>query len=242
MRKPTKLPSLNVTMTSSRRLDCESRLCVLRRWRSLTLTFKRITCGLYINIILGDYVRAILNLNRSTSTWVLDPRGTFEEVFGEDGIPRGIGNQVSVEFNLIYRWHAAISRKDEQWANDFYNQLFPNQDPSTLSLEDFKNGLRKWSMSIEKDPGRRTFGGLTRKEDGAFEDSELVKIIQESTEDVAGTVINKAIALMILAQRNASTLTAAVRCFRSSQRTCRHEGNRDPWNGAGQEVASGDFE
>ncbi|KAI9166397.1 fatty acid oxygenase [Paramyrothecium foliicola] len=33
-----------------------------------------ITCGLYVNIMLKDYVRTILNLNRSGSAWDLDPR------------------------------------------------------------------------------------------------------------------------------------------------------------------------
>jgi hypothetical protein len=31
----------------------------------------RITCGLYINITLYDYLRAIVNLNRSNTTWTL---------------------------------------------------------------------------------------------------------------------------------------------------------------------------
>jgi hypothetical protein len=37
-------------------------------WTSL------ITSGLYINIILTDYVRTIIGLNRTNSTWTLDPR------------------------------------------------------------------------------------------------------------------------------------------------------------------------
>ena len=30
-----------------------------------------ITCGLYINITLLDYLRTIVNLNRSNTTWTL---------------------------------------------------------------------------------------------------------------------------------------------------------------------------
>lgn len=151
------------------------------------------TCGLYVNIILGDYVRTILNLNRSTTTWSLDPRGAFDQVFGMDGVPSGIGNQVSVEFNLIYRWHATVSDKDEKWTQDFYKKIFPDRDPSTVSIQEFKQGMRTWAQGIDKDPGRRTFGGLTRKANGAFEDSELVKIMQESTEDVAGMVMRNTV-------------------------------------------------
>ena len=35
------------------------------------LTLHRITCGLFINITLYDYLRTIVNLNRSNSTWCL---------------------------------------------------------------------------------------------------------------------------------------------------------------------------
>ena len=60
-----------------------------------------VTCGLYINITLMDYLRTIVNLNRVNSTWTLDPRVDMGKVFGKDGSPRGVGNQVSAEFNLV---------------------------------------------------------------------------------------------------------------------------------------------
>lgn len=37
-------------------------------------TGRLVTCGLYINITLLDYLRTIVNLNRTNSTWTLDPR------------------------------------------------------------------------------------------------------------------------------------------------------------------------
>jgi len=91
---------------------------------TLTCHFS-ITCGLYVNIILGDYLRTILNLNRdnSGSDWKLDPREDFP-VFDHEGSPRGIGNQVSAEFNMIYRWHSATSNSDEAWANAFFKDIF----------------------------------------------------------------------------------------------------------------------
>ena len=61
-----------------------------------------VTCGLYMNITLLDYLRTIVNLNRSNTTWTLDPRAEMgKEVMGEASAPRGIGNQVSCEFNLV---------------------------------------------------------------------------------------------------------------------------------------------
>lgn len=91
------------------------------------------TCGLYVNIILGDYLRTILNLNTNPvkSDWKLDPRGRIE-VFDAQGVPRGLGNQVSAEFNMIYRWHAAITDQYEAWTKAFMkDSLGRDVDPST---------------------------------------------------------------------------------------------------------------
>lgn len=46
----------------------------VKRDNDLFQTARLVTCGLYINIILKDYVRVILNLNRSKTDWSLDPR------------------------------------------------------------------------------------------------------------------------------------------------------------------------
>ena len=66
-------------------------------------TGRLITCGMYMNVTLMDYLRTIVNLNRSNTTWTLDPRVEMGKVFGMDGSPRGVGNQVSAEFNLVGR-------------------------------------------------------------------------------------------------------------------------------------------
>jgi hypothetical protein len=61
-------------------------------------TGRLITCGLYINCILKDYVRTILALNRTNSVWDLDPRTREgKSVFGQGAAEAG-GNQVSAEY------------------------------------------------------------------------------------------------------------------------------------------------
>ena len=63
-----------------------------------------ITCGLYMNVTLLDYLRTIVNLNRSNTTWTLDPRVEMDKkAAGDEYAPRGGGNQVSCEFNLVCR-------------------------------------------------------------------------------------------------------------------------------------------
>ena len=39
-------------------------------------------------------------------------------------VSRGLGNQVTVEFNLLYRFHCAISQRDEKYTEDFMREAF----------------------------------------------------------------------------------------------------------------------
>ncbi|KAL4791504.1 heme peroxidase [Aspergillus venezuelensis] len=150
-----------------------------------------ITCALYVSIILNDYLRTILNLNDNpfNSDWKLDPRKSLS-VFDSEGIPRGIGNQVSAEFNMMYHWHAAISNQDEQWINELSSSIFgPKVDSSTLSVERYLGGLRKYfEKSVPVEPSRWTFGDLKRQRDGRFANQELVDILNEGTENIAGAL------------------------------------------------------
>lgn len=121
------------------------------------------------------------------SSWVLDPRRSFSEVFDKGSFPVSTGNQVSVEFNLIYRWHSTVSAKDEKWSQDFFQKLFPGQEVSELPLKDFLTGLSKLRGEIvAQKPECRTFGGLKRDSSGFFDTQALAKLIAESTNDVSG--------------------------------------------------------
>ncbi|KAB8262111.1 heme peroxidase [Aspergillus pseudonomiae] len=159
-----------------------------KRDNDLFQTGRLVTCGLYVNIILGDYLRTILNLNTNPvdSDWRLDPRMEITAV-NSPTIPRGVGNQVSAEFNMIYRWHAAISNQDEAWARGFMQNVFGTEvDPGGLSVEEFVGGLRRWLEGIDPDPAQWTFNGLQRQQDGSFRDADLANILQTATESVAG--------------------------------------------------------
>lgn len=148
-------------------------------------TGRLITCGLYINITLYDYLRTIINLNRSNSTWTLDPRVEMGNIFGKEGTPRGLGNQVSAEFNLAYRWHACISDKDDKWTQALYRELF-GKNAEDVSMPELLQGLGKWEHSMDKDPQKRPFNKLQRDANGKFSDDDLAQILTESVEDIAG--------------------------------------------------------
>jgi linoleate 10R-lipoxygenase len=149
-------------------------------------TGRLVTCGLYINITLYDYLRTIVNLNRTNSNWSLDPRLEKADHYSKDGTPRGIGNQVSAEFNLSYRWHSCIGEQDEKWTESVYQELF-GKAPHEVSLEELMAGLGKYDHDLPKDPQKRPFARLKRGPDGKFDDGDLAQIMETGIEQVAGS-------------------------------------------------------
>ncbi|KAI5867841.1 linoleate diol synthase precursor [Durotheca rogersii] len=155
-------------------------------------TGRLITCGLYVNIVLKDYVRTILNLNRTGSTWGLDPRvRETKDLFNSSPAPQATGNQVSVEFNLIYRWHSAISQRDAAWTEDELRRGLrevagDDADPTTAPLDAVLRAIRALRENIPEEPRQRVFAGLERGSDGTYDDNALVRLLADSVEDVAG--------------------------------------------------------
>ncbi|KAM3542308.1 hypothetical protein ARSEF1564_004756 [Beauveria bassiana] len=153
-------------------------------------TARLIVCGMYASIALGDYLRAIMNLHHSDTDWSLDPRAEIGKHYDGEGVPRGVGNMVSVEFNLLYRFHSCISKKDERWINDFFLKLFPGRrvdDLENVGLAELGKALAEFDKSIPAEPSERTFDGLKRQANGRFRDQDLVRILEEAMEDPAGS-------------------------------------------------------
>jgi cytochrome P450 len=145
-------------------------------------TGRLITCGLYCNVILGDYVRTILNLNHTDSNWQLNPRAEVKD------LPVATGNQVSAEFNLVYRWHSTLSDRDEKWTEDLWADLFgKDRDYKSVSKYEFLGKLDQVYKRTEKDPSKRKFAGLERNADGTLPDQGLVDIMTASVEDCANS-------------------------------------------------------
>jgi hypothetical protein len=145
-------------------------------------TGRLITCGLYVNIILIDYVRTILDLNRTDSNWQLNPRAEM------DNVPIGVGNQVSAEFNLVYRWHSTVSDRDEKWTQELWDGMFgEGRDPKTIGKYEFLKTLDTVYKKTDPDPSKRSFAGLARSQDGTLPDQGLVDILVSSIEDCANS-------------------------------------------------------
>lgn len=196
-------------------------------------TGRLVTCGLYINIILKDYVRTILNVNRTHSVWSLDPRSQM------DGAAEATGNQVSAEFNLVYRWHSCISERDTKWTENMYEELFPGKNSDQVNLQDFVQGLGKWHSQLPEDPQERPFADLQRGADGRFNDDDLVKIFVESVEDCAGAfgarhvpTVLKAVEVLGIKQArswNLATLNEFRKHFNLAPYKTFEEINSDPY-------------
>lgn len=145
-------------------------------------TARLVTSGLYINIILVDYVRTILNLNKTDSNWALNPRADIKDV------EVAAGNQVSAEFNLVYRWHSTISERDEKWTEDMTKSKFKGMDPNTVPMPQFLGKLGQMQAEEEaKDPAERTWGPFKRQADGTISDDALVEQITADIEDCANS-------------------------------------------------------
>lgn len=144
---------------------------------------------MYVNISLHDYIRGITNVHHSDSTWTLDPRIEVTATKDTPAVERGVGNMVSAEFNLLYRFHPATSDRDNKWTGDFFKGIYGDKEPETIGLKEFYEGVAKYESGIPKEPSARTFGGLSRDpKTGTFNDGDLVKILRESIEDPAGIV------------------------------------------------------
>lgn len=65
--------------------------------------------------------------------------------------------------------------------------MFPGQKPENVGLGQLLGTLQAMEAKIPDDPLQRPFADLTRNPDGTFNDDDLVKILQSSIEDVAGS-------------------------------------------------------
>ncbi|KAH9854311.1 heme peroxidase [Lenzites betulinus] len=149
---------------------------------------RMVNCGNFMAMIFGDYVAGFLGLGRDGCSWSMNP---FDPITTADGqeVGRGEGNHCSVEFNVLYRWHATTAEKDIKWTEAIFTEAFKGSGKpiDQLGLEDFVPAVTQTWKTVEKDPRKRTFAGLKRGPDGRFSDDDLAGILHDATEKPAGT-------------------------------------------------------
>ncbi|KAJ7306662.1 heme peroxidase, partial [Mycena albidolilacea] len=116
-----------------------------------------VNCGYFMQIVLCDYVGAILGLARDGCSWRLDPISQFPEA-KEELSPRGNGCAASIEFNLMYRWHATLSEEETRWTEWQSSTVWAGLDLSTITPQEFDTAPRP-GLAVDPDVKNWTFSG-----------------------------------------------------------------------------------
>ncbi|KAL8693454.1 MAG: hypothetical protein Q9218_001725 [Villophora microphyllina] len=174
-------------------------------------TARLITCGMYVNISIHDYLRALMGFHQYNTNFTLDPRVAMDK---HKNVSRGLGNQVTVEFNLLYRFHCAISQEDEKYTEKFMKETMEEvaeraaakqteskkasnstsvdvPDPKSLTMMQFAGLAAELSKESQKDPWLVEFGlkndeSQTFKRNtitGLFDDQKMINQLRKSMDD-----------------------------------------------------------
>lgn len=146
---------------------------------------RNVNVGFFATVVLKDYVAAILNTPRANSTWSLD-LGKEIKSLGQR-VERGGGNVVSVEFAVLYHWHASLSAADADWMEELLRSGLPDlKSVDDLTPMHFYTVVGKAAKGLMATPAKEwTFGGLHRGSDGRFKDFELADLIKDCIEEPA---------------------------------------------------------
>ena len=146
---------------------------------------RNINVGYFASVVLRDYVAAILNTPRSNSTWTLDLGKEIKQ--SGKRVERGTGNVVSVEFAVLYHWHAALSAADDKWMEYVLKDTLPElKSVDDMTTEMFLKVMKTNGHKLmSKDAREWTFNGLERGPDGRFSDVDLAEIIKNCIEEPA---------------------------------------------------------
>jgi hypothetical protein len=146
---------------------------------------RNINVGFFASVVLRDYVAAILNTPRANSEWSLDLGKEIKQ--GANRVERGTGSHVSVEFAVLYHWHAALSAADDKWMEEVIRSVFPDiRSIDDVTIEMFHKVMKVSGHDLmSKKPSEWTFGGLKRGADGKFKDEQLADLIKDCIEEPA---------------------------------------------------------
>jgi len=145
------------------------------------------SCRHFVNVVITDYVGGVMGMAARGGGWPGNAEVLDEINLDGREISRGDGNLVSIEFNILYRWHATLSKMDEDWIKKTFRdalKLDHEPDWNKMTLADYQKGSQIVGPTGPiKD---RTFSNLNRLPNGRFSDSDIAKVLYEATEESAG--------------------------------------------------------
>lgn len=146
---------------------------------------RNINVGFFAVVVLKDYVAAILNTPRANSTWSLDLGKEIKQTGKR--VERGTGNLVSVEFAVLYHWHAALSAADDKWMEYVLRDAVPElKAVDECTIEQFQKAMMVYGHKLMSTaPKDWTFNGLKRGPDGKFSDVDLAEVIKSCIDEPA---------------------------------------------------------
>ncbi|KAG1459718.1 hypothetical protein G6F46_007530 [Rhizopus delemar] len=167
-------------------------------------TARLINNGCYANAILHDYVRTIIG-TEADSDFFLDPLAEAESPV--------YGNAVSIEFNIIYRWHPAIGKQDSEWISevmsvlggDFGNgtskqcpvQTMPKAERPSVDNESLFDIMSKkfnehfvHASQEELEKGLPIAGAHRDIKTGSFPDGDIIKALKSGYTQYASEIGN----------------------------------------------------
>jgi linoleate 10R-lipoxygenase len=161
-------------------------------------TARNINIGTFATAVLYDYVRMLMGVNRENTVWTLPVTSDLSSPPLLKDIPKATGNQCSIEFNFIYRWHSVLSREDEQWVTEAFKKLgVPWMKKELGDSTPFRvpSGIKKVQQSHEdraKDhPKERDYfalsGSIKRDPNTLkYPDADLASFLHKATDWNAG--------------------------------------------------------
>lgn len=140
---------------------------------------RNINVGFFATVVLKDYVAAILNTPRANTSWWLNLGAEIKQ--SGKRMERGTGNVVSIEFAVLYHWHAALSAADDKWMEDMLRWNLPElKSLDHMTVELFQKMVMTVGQKLMATPPRQwTFANLKRGPDGKFNDVDLAEIIKD---------------------------------------------------------------
>ncbi|PWN51100.1 linoleate diol synthase [Violaceomyces palustris] len=172
---------------SGKYIDLEKATDEQRTWQDEDIfqLSRNINVGWFASVVLKDYVAAILNTVRANSTWSLNLGAEIKEL-GGGRLERGTGNVVSVEFAVLYHWHAALSAADDKWMQYVLKRDFPDSKVEDITPYMFWQVAEKHAAYFrDTPPSKWTFDGIERQKDGTFSNVQIAELIKSCIEEPA---------------------------------------------------------